>query len=78
MKLCEYVVSTYINTAFSEANVNNKDKEILIRFIKCECFGLVIEWLNSGMPDDAINDLLRITELCKGLSEELIRRSQNV
>ncbi len=76
MKLCDYVVTTYIKTAFSENLMNDSDRSILIRFIKCEFFGLIIEWLNNGMDDDAINDLLRVTALCRGLPEELIRRSQ--
>ncbi|MCI8331466.1 MAG: hypothetical protein HFE78_01370 [Clostridiales bacterium] len=49
---------------------------ILQRFVKCACFGLIIDWLNSGMADEAIHDLLRITALCKGMSKELIERSK--
>lgn len=76
MKLCDYAVNTYMKNAFAQKEINDADHTILMRFIKCECFGLIIEWLNSGMDDDAIHDLLRITELCRGFSAELIRRSQ--
>ncbi len=75
LKLCDYTVRTYISTAFPEGEMNAADLEILQRFIKCELFGIIIEWMNEGMKTDAIHDLLRITELCKGFSEELIRRS---
>lgn len=74
-KLCDYTVRTYISAAFPEGEMNAADQEILQRFIKCEMFGIIIEWMHEGMKTDAINDLLRITELCKGFSEELIRRS---
>lgn len=76
MKLCDYTVSVYLKTAFTE-QMNEADRLILQRFVKCACFGLIIDWLNSGMDDVAIGDLLRITALCKGLSEELIARSRN-
>ena len=69
------MVSTYVDTAFGETNVSEKDREIVLRFIKCEFFGLIIDWLNCGMKDEALDDLLRITELCRGMSEELIKRS---
>ena len=51
------------------------DRKILARFIKCELFGLIIEWLEEGMQQDAVSDLLRITELCRGMAAQLIRRS---
>lgn len=75
MKICQSVVCAYVDNVFGETNASKNDKEIVLRFIKCEFFGLIIDWLNSGMKDDALDDLLRITELCKGMSEELIKRS---
>ncbi len=74
-QLCDYTVRTYISTAFPKNNMNAADQNILQRFIKCEMFGIIIEWLQEGMKPDALHDLLRITELCSGFSDELIRRS---
>lgn len=76
LKLCGGVVNTYIQTAFSDSPMNAKDAAVLARFIKCELFGIIIEWMNSGMEEAAIEDLSRVIELCKGLPEELIRRSE--
>jgi len=76
LKLCGGVVNTYIQTAFSDSPMNPKDSAVLARFIKCELFGIIIEWMNSGMEEAAIEDLSRVIELCKGLPEELIRRSE--
>ena len=75
MKICQSVVSTYVDNVFGKTSVSEKDREIVLRFIKCEFFGLIIDWLNCGMKDEALDDLLRITELCRGMSEELIKRS---
>lgn len=74
MKMCDYAVRTYVKTAFDEKDINDEDREVIINFIKCEFFGLVIHWLMSGMDDNAIKDLLRLTSLCRGMSAELINR----
>lgn len=75
LKLCDSVVQTYVRTVFEPGIMNESDAAVLTRFIKCELFGLTIEWMNAGMNPDAIHDLTRVVELCKGLSDELIRRS---
>ena len=50
MEVCRYVVATYVETAF--AGRESEDKEMLIRYHKCACFGHIIDWLNTGMKDD--------------------------
>lgn len=74
MKLCDYAVRTYVDSAFEGIDSGQRDREVVLRFIKCSCFGLVIDWLNNGMEDSSIDDLLRINKLCRGFSEEIIRR----
>lgn len=69
MKLCGYVVGRYVDTAFEKKNVSDRDKALFVRCLKCELFGLIIDWLNEGMKDDAIKDLERIAELGRGLSD---------
>lgn len=65
MKLCEYVVTAYIDTVFTDNSISDSDRKILIRFIKCECFGACIDWILDGMKDTAIEELHRLTELCR-------------
>lgn len=76
MKLCEYVVTAYLDTVFGKDAVNEYDRAIAIRFLKCELFGLTIDWVSNGMNDDVIKEISHATDLCHGFSEELIRRSQ--
>lgn len=76
LKLCDGVVTRFTDTAFPETAMPEADKKVVCRFIKCELFGITIDWINGGMQDDAIKDLLRITELCKGFADELISRSE--
>lgn len=75
MKLCTYAITAYVDTAFAQQQIRPEDRRIFIHFIKCECFGLMIDWLGSNMEDAAIVDLHRLTELCRGLSQQLICRS---
>ena len=74
MKLCEYVVTTYIRTAFPENALEAADQDVMIHFIKCGFFGICIDWLNSGLKEEAFDEFLRAMELCRGMSELIIRR----
>lgn len=74
MRICEYVVTTYFDTAFEKGIVSESDRDIMILFTKCELFGLFIDWIYTGMQDDAIEKLKRLLLLCNGLSGEMIKR----
>ena len=76
MKMCEYVVTTYVDTAMGDMQLSMQDRRIFIRFIKFECFGACIEWLNDGMNDDIMQDLHRLLEIVSGIPEEIMRRMQ--
>jgi len=74
MRLCEYVVTTYLDTAFGRDSVNEYDRRIAIRFLKCEIFGLSFDWISSGMKSDVIEEIRHVNSLCRGLSDEIMRR----
>lgn len=74
MRICEYVVTTYFDTVFEKDIVSKSDRDIMILFTKCELFGLFIDWINTGMQDDAIEKLKHLLLLCNGLSSEMIKR----
>ncbi len=74
MKLCEYVVETYIDTAFEHDTVSEYDRRLIVRFFKCEVFGLFLDWVSGGMRDDAIDEVYHMIDVCSGLSGEIIRR----
>ncbi len=75
MKLCEYVVTAYLDTAFGKGIVSEYDRTIAVRFLKCMLFGLIFDWIENGMRTDVIDEISHVTRLCRGLSDELIRRS---
>lgn len=71
-RMCEYVVSTYAGSAFGDAPVSDRDKELFIRFYKCACYGMVIDWIGHDMNDEYVQGLLRVCELKKGTAELII------
>ena len=77
-RICEQAVRTYVDTAFSEDELSGRDREIIIRYHKCECFGLIIDWISNGMREDILEDMHRLLLLRKGSTEELIRRSKQI
>lgn len=74
MKYSEYAVTEYLSAAFSEAEVAEEDKAIIIRFVKCSIFGIVLDWLAAGLPEESVGSIRRMLTVSHGLSEEIIRR----
>ena len=77
MNVCHYVVRTYVESDFAGRPVEEKDKEMIIRYHKCECFGNLIDWLNSGMKDDLSAYFHRVYQLKRGWEGEILRRDGN-
>ena len=74
-RICEYVVDTYINTAFAGSPIGAEDKKIIICYYKWCCFGATMDFLAGGMKDDIQAIFYRMGQLKKGMLEEMIRRS---
>ncbi len=74
MRICRRTVEAYARAAIGENPVGEEDREVLIRFFQCECFGQAILWLNSGLSDDIDTQFIRLCQLMHGMTEELIRR----
>ena len=72
--VCEYVVTTYINSIFGEYDISDFDKEVIINFYKCACFGQILDWQRSGMKSDIKKQFMRMCEIKKGFIEEIAER----
>ena len=68
MEVCRYVVATYLDGMLEETE--EADRDAILRFHKCDCFGSVIDWLNGGMKDDVSDYFRRIRQLRLGLPEK--------
>ena len=78
MKSCEHTVEAYLNSAFREYEVLPEDRTIAVRLVKCALFGIIIDWIESGLNEELPKDAQRICELCKGIPEEIIERSSKI
>ena len=67
LRLCDKTVSAYITKSYPESGSSRPNAAVMQRFIKCELFGLIIDWMNNGMNENAITELLRFAEFCKEL-----------
>ena len=71
-KICEYVVTKYLSTVFPDALLSEYDKQLVIKYFKCSCFGLVIDWISTGMKDEYVEDMHRILHQSKGVADIII------
>lgn len=74
-KVCQHVVSAYLDVIFTGRPVRDADKELMLLYYKGECFGLVMEWMNTGMKEEIAGQVKRLCELRKGMVEEMVERS---
>ena len=78
MEICEYIVTLFIDHAAHDMDIRPEDRLIIISSYKCECFGHVINWLNSGMNDEAEERFRRLCELRHGATATMLERSRIV
>lgn len=71
MMVCEYFVRSYVDTALAREPIAPQDKQTILDYYKCVCFGLIIDWLNSGMTEAYIQSIRRIFLLKKDLAVEI-------
>ena len=74
-KVCDYVVSTYGKTVLKGREIDDSDRRVISDFYKCECFGLIIAWLDDRMKTDVHSQISRFCKLHRGMIEEMVRRS---
>ena len=70
-RVCEYVVTTYINGILGDMKISDFDRGVIIDFYKCACFGKILDWQRDGMKSDIKAGFLRLCELKKGVIEDI-------
>lgn len=76
MELCRRAVCSYADTAFGGAVIRPEDREVLIRFFQCECFGQIVLWLNGGMRYDIGAQFRRLCQLGEGMVQLLLEHAR--
>lgn len=73
-RVCEHAVTTYINSVLGDTKISDFDREVIINFYKCACFGQILDWQRDGMKSDIKKQFKRMCEIKKGVIEDLAAR----
>ena len=76
-RVCEHAVTVYVDGALAGKSVSEENRRLVIDYLKCVCFGLVIGWLERGMQDDIQSRFHRICELKQGELERMLARCED-
>jgi AcrR family transcriptional regulator len=68
MDVCRYATESYVSTVLSE--VSQEDRDLLVRYYRCVTFGVLLDWLESGMKEDLDTVTAAFRRLCQ-LKREL-------
>lgn len=77
-RVCQYAVAEYINTVAEGIPVKPQDKEIIIKYYKCELIGYITDWLDDKMQYDIHDQVKRLCELFEGSTKTAFERSAGV
>lgn len=78
MKITDYIARKYMTTAFCNVDgVSDDDRETAVSIVRSALFGLSFDWIMGGMDEDAGRRIRRLTEVCSGLSDDIIKRIQS-
>lgn len=75
MDVCRRVVEDFAAAAAGSLPISPEDREVIIRFYQCECFGQIMAWLNDGMRDDLGKQFRRLCYLGQGMTEGMLKRA---
>lgn len=75
-RVCEHVVTSFLDRILKDRAVSREDRALLIRYLKSVLFGLIIGWLETGMHEDIRESFHRICELKQGELEQMIARCE--
>lgn len=66
MQICRYTVEAYANAVYRDVKLDETDRNIVIRFWQCECYGQIVEWLSNDMKYDIQAQFDRLCQLFRG------------
>ena len=75
-RVCYHGVTTYVDGILTGRKLGEEDRQLLIDYAACVCFGFSIGWLESGMKDDILTRFHRLCQLKQGDVERMIVRCE--
>ena len=70
MDLSEYFVSRYVDAALGDSQIRELDRDTIVCYYKCVCFGLVLDWLDKGMSAEYAKSIRSVFKLKTNLAQE--------
>lgn len=75
-RMCGHIVTIYVDGILSGRNVTESDRQLMIDYLKCVFFGLIVGWMKDGMQEDIQTRFHRLCELRQGDIENMIARCE--
>ncbi len=75
--MCQHAAAAFIDQILTGRKVSDADRALLIDYVKCVCFGIVMGWLEDGMRNDIQAYADRLCELKQGDLEQMIDRMEH-
>ena len=73
-RLSEYAITRYLDTVLAGRAIRGSDRDLLVRYMVCECFGIAMGMVREGMKELPAEDLERLKALRLGQAEQMIER----
>lgn len=77
IRLCNYTVSTYINTVLAEEEISEEDKKRIISYLEYLMVGFVVSWLQSGMNDDMAESFRETVKYLNNAAYDMAQRMKD-
>lgn len=74
MSVSEYFIRRMMDSVLARDKLSEADWEAVATYYKCVCFGLVIDWLNQGMPEEMLASLRKILFLKMDHVEDIVEQ----
>lgn len=75
-RVCEHTVTTYVDGILAGRQISAQDRKVIIAYLKCVSFGIIIGWLETEMETEIQSQFERIYELKQGDLERMIARCE--
>ncbi len=70
--VCDHAISTYLDTLLDGRKISENDMHAIKTYLESFSFGMISNWLRSGMNEDIRSTLKRIREIKKEIMEDMI------
>ncbi|MBQ6264232.1 MAG: TetR/AcrR family transcriptional regulator C-terminal domain-containing protein [Clostridia bacterium] len=75
MSMCNKTVSAVFDRVYGGHKITDRDRKIIVRHFKEEFFGMLFNWLESGMKYDILAYFNRLCELRQGETQRIIENA---